>query len=393
MKRISNLLFALVFIIALFTAFFFTIAGPETNYSYYEQRTFAAVPKITWEGVWSGQFFSDVETALSDRFMYRDSVVKLNTWFDLKASRPVVNNVVVNSEVLLSFFGYTYWDTAYLTELGAEIGDGFQSLNEQIKDYGGYFCYLALPLQSTYFAAHYPDYMDSRLWHMEATRTAFASALSQRGVPFIDMRAIYDLMDAPADYYSSTDHHYSYRGAFAAYTELMNRINTDTESSIRVLAEEDLDFVTLPNPYLGSSNRKIYGLWRSEEKLEIGTLKTPIDFTRKDNGTLVKSTLYALPQSESETVTYSLYMGGDIGETVIETNRPELPNVLIFGDSFTNAMETLVWASFNETRSLDLRYFTSESLREYIELYKPDYVICIRDESVSLSKNGNGNIT
>ena len=28
-------------------------------------------------------------------------------------------------------------------------------------------------------------------------------------------------------------------------------------------------------------------------------------------------------------------MGGDIAETVIQTDRPELPNALIFGDSFT----------------------------------------------------------
>jgi len=73
-------------------------------------------------------------------------------------------------------------------------------------------------------------------------------------------------------------------------------------------------------------------------------------------------------------------MGGDIGETIIQTNRPDLPNILIFGDSFTNALESLLWTNFNETRSLDFRYFTEKTLLEYIDDFHPDIVICMRDE-------------
>ena len=83
-------------------------------------------------------------------------------------------------------------------------------------------------------------------------------------------------------------------------------------------------------------------------------------------------------------------MGGDIGETIIDTNRPELPDILIFGDSFTNPLETLLWYSFNRMYSLDLRYYNAKSLREYIDMYKPDVVICVRDETVYLSTDGNG---
>ena len=85
-----------------------------------------------------------------------------------------------------------------------------------------------------------------------------------------------------------------------------------------------------------------------------------------------------------------MYMGGDFGETILETNRPELPSILIYGDSFTNPVEALLWPNFNETRSLDFRYYTGKTLTEYITEYKPDYVICIRDESTYLNDVGNG---
>ena len=89
-------------------------------------------------------------------------------------------------------------------------------------------------------------------------------------------------------------------------------------------------------------------------------------------------------------MTYSVYMGGDVGETVIKTNRSSLPNVLIVGDSYTNAVECFLYASFNEMRSLDLRSYKAKTLADYIKEYKPGAVVLLRDYSVLLSFDGNG---
>ena len=78
-------------------------------------------------------------------------------------------------------------------------------------------------------------------------------------------------------------------------------------------------------------------------------------------------------------------MGGDVAETIIRTERPELPTALIFGESYTNAVETVLWTAFDETHSLDLRYYTYCSLKEYIAAYQPDVVICLRDDTSYLS--------
>ena len=96
------------------------------------------------------------------------------------------------------------------------------------------------------------------------------------------------------------------------------------------------------------------------------------------------------PETAGEDVTYSVYMGGDIAETVIQTDRPELPNALIFGDSFTNPVECLAYYSFNELRSVDLRHYTAQSLSDYIAAYQPDVVLCVRDYQALLSREFNG---
>ena len=97
--------------------------------------------------------------------------------------------------------------------------------------------------------------------------------------------------------------------------------------------------------------------------------------------------------AENEPVLYNLYMGGDVAETILDTQRPELPSCLIYGDSFTNAVECLAYYSFDQTRSLDLRHYSEMPLTEYIEQYQPEVVLCIRDYESLLSRDANGNLS
>ena len=87
---------------------------------------------------------------------------------------------------------------------------------------------------------------------------------------------------------------------------------------------------------------------------------------------------------------YGDYMGGDIAETIVRTNRPALPRILIVGDSFTNALELLAVFDFDEMRSLDYRHFNGPVLSDYIRAYRPDYVLILRDDVSCLGSDGNG---
>ena len=97
-----------------------------------------------------------------------------------------------------------------------------------------------------------------------------------------------------------------------------------------------------------------------------------------------------MPATDTEDVLYSLYMGGDVGETVIETGRPDLPSILIYGDSFPNPVECLAYYSFDEMRSIDLRHYKDMTLADYIQAYQPDIVVGIRDYEALLSTDFNG---
>jgi len=388
MRTAANRFFCICFVLFLFSVVAVTLLYSDGNVSYYENRTLASAPTLSGESLLSGEYFDGWESYLCDHAAGRTTLLRLKTRVELDLLfLPVVNDILVCPDVLLGFNSYGVWDTSYLSESADELADGLLSLQEDMK---GYLCYVGLPHQYSYYSSKYPDYLENREWLKEAARSAVSSALSERGIAFVDMALIFDSLGRPDEMYSATDHHYSYLGAIETYRAVLERINNDTGLDLTILSNDDYSFIRLPNPFMGSRNRRLYGLRDMGERAYIAILNEPIPFERYNDGAKAEPVVFSLPQTETETITYNIYMGGDFTETRICTNREELPNALIFGDSFTNAAETLLYTAFNETRSLDLRYYKEKTLREYILEWQPDVVICIRDDTTYFEYTGNG---
>ena len=144
------------------------------------------------------------------------------------------------------------------------------------------------------------------------------------------------------------------------------------------------------NPFLGTYGRELFGQSCLHESLAFYTPTVP--YTRFDNGTPSDVPLIDVDENSQKTVFYAAYMGGDIGETILKTDRPALPSLLIVGDSFTNPVEALIYQSFDETRSLDFRHYAEKTLTEYLQGYQPEVVLVLRDDVSCLTLTGNGNL-
>lgn len=395
MKRICEWAMALLFSGVLLVLMAATILLPKNRYSYYENRNLSAFPEITAESVLSGQVFDDLETLFCDYAAGRTTALKAVTWCDLNVfHRPVVNDIVVTDDALLDQL-YTMPDTADdIARKAADVAADNAALRDQIEAYGGHYCYIAVPCQYAYYEDEYPSYLENRSAYTAAELAALNSAMDAQGITHVDMGPVFDSLGHPPEFSSRVDNHYGLLGAYETYRAAVQALN-DAYGLALSFPEEgaDVTFSALPNPYMGSRTRKLLGLRGNDEKLLTATFCEDIPFTRFDNGGEVAATVYALPATDTEPLTYELYMGGDIAETVLRTDRPALPNVLIFGDSFTNPVESLAYYSFDELRSVDLRHYTAQSLSDYIAAYKPDVVLCIRDYQSLLSREYNGNLS
>ena len=389
MKQILQKSFVALAVLIIMAVPLLTVVSPKQGVSFYEQRYLAGIPIPTAATVLNGEFFNAIETFIQDHLVARDSLLALNTAVELALDRVAVNNLIVTDDALLDKFGYSRWDLGYLTDMAKNKAGNYAALAQTVENYGGYFCFLGVPQFNIYFADKYPAFTDSRLWHATGMRTAFDQAMAEAGVPFINMYDAYQAVGMPEEYYFDSDHHYTTEGAFFACQTLLEYLQENAGLDANYLKAEDYATRTLANPFLGSSNRKLYGLWDSDDRLTVMTPLEEIPYTRTDNGYPVAE-IWQLPEDDTSWVTYNAYMGGDIAETVIRTNRPDLPSILIYGDSFTNPVEAMLWPNFNETRSLDFRYYTEKTLTEYIAEYRPDYVICIRDEVNFMADGLNG---
>ncbi len=392
MKQKLNILFIALFALVLAAVPAVTLLRESSGVSILENRTLAAFPDLTAENLISGEYFNSVESYLTDRAAGRNTLVKTDSLLRMHLLRqPVVNGIVVTEDILLPFHSYGRWDTAYLAEQSAAVAAGMAEVKAQLSQWDGSFFAVGLPEQYSYFGDRYPDHFENRSWLLDELHSAYAGALDNEGISYVNMREIFASLGQKEEYYFTGDHHYTLYGALAVAGAVTETINSELELTLPVPRAENFLFRELPNPFLGSRNRELGYLWPDDERLVIAEPKTPVPFTREDNGANVAASVYSLPATDTESVSYTLYMGGDVAEAVIRTDRKELPDALIVGASFTNALECVMYTAFDETRSIDLRYYTEKSLREYIEEHRPDIVIYVCDDTSFLSGTGNEN--
>ena len=273
--------------------------------AYYENRTLAQLPQLTWQALWDGSYGTALESWYSDHVPGRTTLLKTDTAVQMRLlDRPVVNGVVLKAgDVLVPYLDFDTHTEEEYAAAAVPIADDFSAFSGYVESYGGLFCYVGFPEQRVYFEDAFPDYFNSHAEEAEIADAVFAGALAERGVDFLDMRAVYAAQGDPAEYYSAVDHHYNYYGAYAAYRAILEHL-AQRGMELPVLTEEDLTFRELPNPYLGTRNRKLYNLWPNTDRAIIAQQKEPVAFTRTDNGVPSDKPLFVLPASDDLPTTY-----------------------------------------------------------------------------------------
>lgn len=395
-ERAARIIFSALFVLILVGVLAITVWRPKERASYYENRDLARWPEATIESIADGSWFQQVERYCCDHAAVRNTILKLSTWADLNLfHRPVVNDVVVtNDDLLLAYNPYEAVDPAALAYLAGEEADQLARVSRLVEGYGGKFLYAAVPSHYAYFEDRYPWYLNSRSEYTKAQKAAFFSALESRGVPYLDIGSVWEAEGRPDSYMSSVDHHWTLEGALSACRAMASGLNRLAGREVAAFDASALEVSVLPNPYLGSRARKLCAQWPAGERLAYAQPSDPIPFHRWDwsNETEGAASLFAFPSDEWSDVAYTFFMGGDVSETILTTDRPELPSLLICGDSFTNLAETLLYTGFDETRSLDLRHYDAMSLLDYVERYRPEVVLMIRDYEQLVTLTGNGHL-
>lgn len=345
-------------------AFFIMTVDNHSEISYLEKRALRTFPEISVKSLGDEEFYTQLTEAFSDQLEYRDLLVKGYYLFQFQR----YNGDVAEGKNNELYSAYQSVDEAtYLAD--AEAAAGYiNSVSAEVNDAGAEFIFLSIPRKDAVETENLPDsYISSEDLYIKSVDVV-ENALADN-VKLIDAYEVF-AEDRETRYYYTTDHHITPRAALKLYHEILGY--TDV-ADYDVEEYYDIEKTIVK----GSFNDQIGQSVKSKPEELIMKPREETEYVRYEDGE--KSTLKVFKSSN----TYEdCYMEGDHAYTVIDTDRPGLPNIMYVGSSFTNIMEALSIRDFNVMVSVDYRdNKTGTSIAEYVKKHDIDYVIYVPSQS------------
>lgn len=325
-----------------------------------------------------GEAIDTIEADYSENFFLKDEFLNLNGWANDKLGVRVLNE-----RAKLENGQLTYYYTGGSIE---ENSQNLIALNEFLQQREIPLLFVQAPCKIDPKDPQLPAGIED---DTNQKADAFLAQIQQGGVDYLDLR---EEMEADGiDHYSmffSTDHHWTPKAAFWGYGKLIEYMNEnygyDIDSSYYDL--ENYNVQTYEDWFLGSHGKRVGIYYGGVDDIDVITPKFPTNLTFTapsqdivrtgpfEQSMLVQERIE--PKDYFHNSPYTVYTGGDYSRSTYRNEQaPSDKKILIVKDSY--ALPVLAFSSlcFESIDAIDLRYFKTETLVQYIEDTKPDAVI------------------
>lgn len=341
-KIVVGLFLGFIGIVALMQIF-----TKDVDFSEAENRVLAEMPDFSIENFISGDFMKEFEVYVSDQFAGKE------VWTGLKASAEKARGQQENNGV---YFG----DDGYLLERFAGPGEQFlknigyvNGFLDRAEDVASYV--MLVPTAIEVYPEKMPAFAQSS--SQQAVLDEVEQALHDAG-EFVDVLA--SLVEAKdEELYFRTDHHWTTRGAYVAYVELMEQMG------IEPFGLDDFTVQTVSRNFLGTHYAKAGDSSMQPDVLEIFQPKADISYhVDIDNGQTEMDGLYAWEYLEKRDQ-YALFLGGNNGLVKVTSSVGNGEKLMVIKDSYAHALVPFLANHFEEIHVIDLRYYRG-NVREYL---------------------------
>lgn len=233
--------------------------------------------------------------------------------------------------------------------------------------------------------------------YSNADTDLFLSVLDEGVVDYIDLRqeAVADKLE-PKEMFFRTDHHWSTKTAFWAFTKVANLMadNYGFEFNKDYLNLDQFTVSSYPQSFLGSEGRRVGRFYAGLDDYDFIAPNFATDISvniykengevRSQEGDFTEAITFAPLMDMTaapSTNHYACYFGGDYPSVIIKNHNLHNGKILIVKDSFSLPFVAFLSTVTEEINMIDLRYFTKESLTDYIDEYQPDMVMILYNPS------------
>ena len=346
MKKVYKCLPAIIFVAFIVTMLVLFLVLPKKEYSSSEKRYLQQAPEFSFSRLLSGDFGDDFGKFLSDQTAGRNFWVGLSAYYNYAVGNNGSNGIYKCQD------GYLVNDPEDMSGLARNIGfiEEFAEKSPVkptvlIAPSTGYVCDDILP-------AVHKEYKDDA--EFEEMKTALPSA------DFVDVRELFrDTYDSGAQQiYYKTDHHWTAKGAYTAYTALADSLGytANPESAYEITAYPDFYGTTYSSSGFWLTAPDTVEVWDSHADDE----KDPITVTITDGAETIEQEGMFFYDHLEEDDKYPIYLDGNHPYTVIKnTAATSDEKLLVVKDSFAHSLVPFLADHFSEIIMVDLRYYTA----------------------------------
>lgn len=374
-QKIIQILTIVLFVLPLALGLVLFAALPDNDFSEEENRSLQTFPKLTWASLKDGDFGADMNEYFADQFPVRDALVGIKGIAELAIGKQGNNGVTLGKDGVLAvrwFDSYVdrltrVYDTDYYSE--DSVAAQTNALNRLCADLAAQNIPLTVVIPPRTLDVYgdklgYPAEMAERLW-------ADIDAGLDENVNCLDLRAIMQNATENGEYvYYRTDHHWTTKGAYLAYTELMRAWSREAD----IIPESAFEIETVKNFY-GTTWSRAGLKFIAPDTLELWHFEGEDGYTVTDPDTGESFAGFYNREYLAKKDKYSVFLDGTHSVlTVTKNDGTDRPTLLVLKDSFFNSTVPFL-AQHYDLVVVNLSVGGVKPLSEYIAQYGCDGVL------------------
>lgn len=339
----KNKIFFLIFVTVWVIIVILNFVLPKSDFSEQENRMYATIPRFSFKSFVNGEYLDGVNDYVNDHFAFRDTFLKINSWWEINVlGKKEINDVYVGQDsYLFEKFEFGEEEKTTLNSNTKIISDFAQKMNEQnIKTY-----FILVP-NSIYINS---DKLPENVQAPNQEDIINIAYSYTKNTVNVDVEKSLLNENKNQQLYFKTDHHMNSDGAYVVYKEFCKSAN------IEAVAITDFNKVKVTSDFLGTFDSKAQ-IWNQKPD--------EIYVYQNENNMNIKEAMYDTQNTQSifneefllTKDKYSYFLNGNNSRAIIKTNVNNDRKLLVVKDSYAHIMSQFLCQNHSEVHFLDPRY-------------------------------------
>lgn len=374
LKKLPDLAFITLIIAVLIFGLLKTVFLPK-DINYYENRKSEKIIFPTFKNISEQKFQNSIEKSLADQIPKAQTLKKMYNLSTAIYIDTMVRTVIEsNPDVYINYLGVKLFGSDQIVYSFRDLNTLKPDLNAKAENYNS----LIESYPDIEFYAYFIE-KDTDI-NFETGEKLGAGEYMFNLLNLPDTNKAIFKINSYNDFRESfyrTDHHWNHKGSYKAYLEVLDLLGIKDEPIKH--SEEILVSKEFSGSKAASAGANTFKEDFFAYQFDYPEIKVTINGEQADD--YGEQDEYFSDNKPSK-ITYGDFYGWDNGETIFESSNDERDNILIFGESYDNAILKLLATHYNTIYSIDMRTHKGQigkefNFSDYVKSHKIDKVLFI----------------